>query len=50
MTVEGRWRIVAMPDYETDYPDMMEPACILFDRGDKANFTARPRATSSTAC
>ena len=31
MTVRGRWRIVEMPDYEADYPDMMEPAYILFD-------------------
>jgi hypothetical protein len=31
MTVTGRWRIVEMPDYEADYPDMMEPAYLLFD-------------------
>ena len=23
MTVRGKWRIVEMPDYEVDYPDMM---------------------------
>lgn len=27
----GKWRIVEMPDYTPDYPDMMEPAYILFD-------------------
>ena len=31
MSLKGRWRIVAMPDYESNYPDMMEPAYILFD-------------------
>jgi len=30
MSVLGRWRIVQMPDYTDDYPDMMEPAYILF--------------------
>jgi hypothetical protein len=30
MSVLGKWRIVEMPDYEDDYPDMMEPAYILF--------------------
>jgi len=30
MSLLGKWRIVAMPDYEDDYPDMMEPAYILF--------------------
>ena len=32
MSVRGRWRIVEMPDYVEDYPDMMEPAHILFDK------------------
>jgi hypothetical protein len=27
----GKWRIVKMPDYTSDYPDMIEPAYILFD-------------------
>jgi hypothetical protein len=31
MTLIGKWRIVEMPDYEADYPDMMEPAYIFFD-------------------
>ena len=30
MNLLGKWRIVAMPDYEDDYPDMVEPAYILF--------------------
>lgn len=32
MSVLGKWRIVEMPDYESDFPDMMEPAYILFDK------------------
>jgi len=31
VSVLGRWRIVEMPDYTDDYPDMMEPAYILFE-------------------
>jgi hypothetical protein len=31
MSLLGRWRIVEMPDYDDDYPDMMEPAYILFE-------------------
>lgn len=31
MTLAGKWRITEMPDYEADYPDMMEPAYILFE-------------------
>jgi hypothetical protein len=31
MSVLGKWRIVEMPDYEEDFPDMMEPAYILFE-------------------
>jgi hypothetical protein len=30
MSVLGKWRIVEMPDYTDDYPDMIEPAYILF--------------------
>ena len=30
MSIAGRWRIVEMPDYVEDYPDMMEPAYIEF--------------------
>jgi len=29
--LKGKWRIVKMPDYTSDYPDMVEPAYILFD-------------------
>lgn len=31
MMLKGRWRIVEMPDYEADYPDMVEPAYLLFE-------------------
>lgn len=31
MSVVGKWRIVAMPDYVEDYADMMEPAYILLE-------------------
>lgn len=31
MSVLGQWRIVEMPDYTDDYPDMMEPSYILFE-------------------
>ena len=30
MTLQGKWRIVEMPDYDDDLPDMMGPAYILF--------------------
>ena len=30
MTLQGKWRIVEMPDYDDDFPDMMGPAYILF--------------------
>ena len=29
--MKGKWRIAKMPDYTSDYPDMVEPAYILFD-------------------
>ena len=31
MSLAGRWRIIAMPDFDADYPDMVEPAYILFE-------------------
>lgn len=31
MSLKGRWRITQMPDFEADYPDMVEPAYILFE-------------------
>jgi hypothetical protein len=30
MSITGKWRIVEMPDYQTDFPDMVEPAYIQF--------------------
>jgi hypothetical protein len=57
MSLLDQWRIVEMPDYTDDYPEMMQPACIRFeDQGsrefafgcvtgqifaDEANFIAR---------
>ncbi len=38
MTLADKWRIVEMPDYEADYPDMLEPAYILFDRRGSGEF------------
>jgi hypothetical protein len=32
LSVRGKWRIVEMPDYEADFPDMMGPAYILFGK------------------
>lgn len=33
--MKGKWRIVKMPDYTSDYPDMVEPAYLLIDgKGD----------------
>ena len=29
--MKGRWRIIQIPDYVSDYRDMMEPAYIFFD-------------------
>lgn len=36
--MKGKWRIVEMPDYTADYPDMMEPAYILFDGNGGGDF------------
>jgi len=38
MSVLGRWRIVEMPDYDDDFPDMMEPAYILFAANGSGEF------------
>ena len=38
MTIKGRWRIVQMPDHDADYPDMMEPAYILFEDDGSGEF------------
>jgi hypothetical protein len=29
--MKGKWRITKIPHYTSDYPDMVEPAFILFD-------------------
>jgi len=31
MSLKGKWRITKMPDFEADYPDMVELAYILFE-------------------
>ena len=31
MSLGGKWRIVEMHDFPADYPDMVEPAYILFE-------------------
>jgi hypothetical protein len=31
MSLKGKWRIVEMPGFEADYPDLVEPAYILFE-------------------
>lgn len=31
MSLKGKWRITEMPDFTADYPDMVEPAYILFE-------------------
>ena len=38
MSLVGKWRIVAMPDYVEDYPDMVEPAYILFEENGAGEF------------
>ncbi|WP_246750187.1 hypothetical protein [Mesorhizobium caraganae] len=38
MSLTGRWRIVAMPDYVEDYRDMMEPAYIEFAANGSGEF------------
>lgn len=45
MSVLGKWRILEMPDYTDDYPDMMGAAYILFEatRGEFAFGLRHPR-------
>jgi len=38
VSVCGKWRILAMPDYVEDYPDMMEPAYILLKENGSGEF------------
>jgi len=39
MSVLGKWRITEMPDYVEGYPDMVEPAFILFEAHGPGEFT-----------
>jgi hypothetical protein len=32
MSIAGKWRIIDMPGFPADYPDLVEPAYILFER------------------
>lgn len=38
MSLTGKWRIIEMPDYVEDYPDMVEPAYILFEANGSGEF------------
>ena len=38
MSLEGKWRIVEMPDFGDDYPDMVEAAYILFEADGSGEF------------
>ena len=50
MSIRGKWRIVKMPDYEADFPDMMDPAYILFGKsGGKFVFGCVTGAIHGTA-
>jgi len=57
VSLQGKWRIVEMPDYEADFPDMMGPAYILFGKsGGEFAFgcvtgrsTGPPKATRSNS-
>lgn len=38
MSLLGKWRIIEMPDYVEDYPDMVEPAYLLFEENGAGAF------------
>lgn len=38
MSVAGKWRIVEMPGYAADYPDLVESAYILFENHGAGEF------------
>jgi len=53
MSLAGKWRIIGMPDFEADYPDMAEPAYIFFKDDGSGEFafgcvTAHIWAASTT--
>ena len=33
MSLQGKWRIIRMPGFDAGYPDMVEPAYLLFEEG-----------------
>jgi hypothetical protein len=45
----GKWRIVRMPDYPRDFPDMVEPTYILFDGNGGGEFAFGWSPARSTA-
>ena len=60
MSVAGKWRIVEMPGFPQNYPDLVEPAYILFENGGGGEFAfgacpgisgkpAAPKRQSSTS-
>lgn len=38
VTVAGKWRIIAIPDYAADYPDMLDPAYLLLLKNGSGEF------------
>ena len=48
MSLTGKWRIVTLPDFPADYPDLAEPAYILF-QGDGAKRLTPPPPSRTTA-
>lgn len=38
MNLDGKWRIVEMPDFDADYPDLVGPAYILFEDDGSGEF------------
>ncbi|WP_420335693.1 hypothetical protein [Roseibium sp.] len=38
MSLLGKWRVVAMPDYTEEYPDMLEPAYLLLEEKGAGEF------------
>jgi hypothetical protein len=38
MSLSGKWRIIKMPEFTADYPDMVELAYILFNEDGSGEF------------
>jgi hypothetical protein len=39
MSLAGRWRIITMPEFDADSPDLVGPAYILFDNDGFGEFS-----------